>query len=83
MGVGTVLSGVVPSWIIATYEFGGVMTLECFGEVIQELKKRGDIGIAEPQGQTYQWHVVWFHGGYRARFGFRAARSAALAAACS
>ena len=44
------------------------MTLERFGQVVQELKKRGDIGIAETQGQAYQWHIVWFHGCDRLSF---------------
>jgi hypothetical protein len=34
-------------------------------------------------GQTYQRHILRFHGRYRDRFCFRAARSAALAAAAS
>jgi hypothetical protein len=83
IGVGAVLGRVVLCWIIPTYEFSGVVTLKRFGQVVEEVEERGDIVIAESQGQAYQRHIVRFHGGYRDRFCFCAARSAALAAAAS
>jgi hypothetical protein len=46
------------------------VTLERFCEVVQELKKRGDIGIAEPQGQADQRDVVRLHGRLPCSFPF-------------
>ena len=36
--------------MIATHEFAGVVTLECFGQLAEELKERGGVVIAQPQG---------------------------------
>ena len=69
--------------MVPTHEFGGVMTLERFSQIVQELQQGCGVVMAEPERQTDQRHVVRFHGRYRDRFCLRAARSAAFAAAAS
>ena len=69
--------------MIPSHEFGGVVTFERLGQVVQELQQGCSVVIAEAKWQTDQRHVVRFHGRYRDRFCFRAARSAAFAAAAS
>ena len=69
--------------MLPAHQFSGVMTLERFGQVVQELQESCGVIIAEPKRQTDERHIVRFHRGYRDRFCRRAARSAAFAAAAS